>query len=155
LIFFDDHSLAWTAVFGLAGSGPPLHMGIVVKKPDGALAVLEAGPDDTLWVELRDAVPRLYQFHRDYHGKILIRRCKVALTSEKSAALTRFAQAQVGKRYAILRLLSQGTPLRIRGPLEPFLAKTDLHQETWICSELAVAAGTVAGLFDPRVVGRM
>src|SRR5579864_109467 len=58
LIFYDDHSKVWTALFALAGTGPPLHMGIVVRKKDGTLAALEAGPDDTVWVDLRDLVPR-------------------------------------------------------------------------------------------------
>src|ERR1051325_4217979 len=39
LIFFDDHNFIWTALFVWAGSGPPLHVGIVVKKTDGALAI--------------------------------------------------------------------------------------------------------------------
>jgi hypothetical protein len=152
LIFYDDHNPFWLSLFALAGSGPPLHMGIVVRKADGALAVLEAGPDDTLWVELRDVVPRLHQFHKDYKGTVLIRPCKVSLDPQKSAALTRFAQAQRAKRYALVWLLAQATPFRVRGPLEPFLARTDLGQDAWICSELTVAAGTVAGLCDPRVV---
>src|SRR5215211_3999916 len=54
LVFFDDRSLIWTVLFAWAGTGPPLHMGIVVKKADGSLAVLEAGPDDTVWVTLQD-----------------------------------------------------------------------------------------------------
>jgi hypothetical protein len=152
LIFYDDRSQVWTALFALAGTGPPLHMGIVVKQPDGTPAILEAGPDDTVWVKLLDAGPRLRQFHRDFAGMVTVRRCKVALSSEKSAALTRFARAQEGKRYAVLRLLLQGTPLRARGPLAPLLARTDLDRQAWICSELAVAAGTVAGLFDPCLV---
>src|SRR5690349_17851787 len=53
LVFFDDRNLVWTILFAWAGTGPPLHMGIVVKKADGALAVLEAGPDDTVWVTLQ------------------------------------------------------------------------------------------------------
>src|SRR6516164_8145396 len=61
LIFYDDHSKIWTALFKAAGTGPPLHMGIVVRKPGGTLAVLEAGPDDTVWVDLRDLIPRLHQ----------------------------------------------------------------------------------------------
>jgi hypothetical protein len=152
LIFYDDHSPVWTALFALAGTGPPLHMGIVVRRPGGALAVLEAGPDDRVWVELLDLGPRLHQFQRDFQGTILVRRCKVALSAQRSAALTRFAQAQMGKRYAVLRLLAQGTPLRSRGTLEPWLAETRLDRDSWICSELAVVAGTVAGLFDPKVV---
>jgi hypothetical protein len=128
-------------------------MGIVVRHPEGHLAVLEAGPDDGLWVELLEVESRLQQFHRDFpRGTITIRRCKRSLTPEKSAALTRFALAQKGKRYAAGRLLLQGSAFRPRGMLAPLLAKTHLDRDAWICSELAVAAGTVAGLFDPKVV---
>lgn len=152
LIFYDDKSQVWTALFALAGTGPPLHMGIMVKKPDGTPAILEAGPDDSLWVELLDAGNRLHQFHRQFHGVVTIRRCKKELTRAQSNSLTRFALAQPGKRYAALRLLAQGTQFRSRGLLEPWLGKTELERDAWICSELAVAAGTVAGLFDPKVV---
>jgi hypothetical protein len=152
LIFFDDHNVFWTALFLWAGTGPPLHIGIVVKKDDGALAVLEAGPDDTIWVTIQDINPRLHKFQEDYQGTITIRRCKQELSKEKSEALTRFAKAQDGKRYAIVRLLIQGTRFRNRGPIrELFLAQTDLDRSTWICSELVVAAGTVAGLFPDTV----
>lgn len=152
LVFYDDHNPVWLALFSLADTGPPLHMGIVVKKPDGTMAVLEAGPDDTLWVRVLDLGSRLRQFRRDFHGTITIRRCKVTLSPALSAALTHFALAQQGKRYAALRLLAQGTPLRARGRFEPWLARTRLDRDAWICSELAVAAGTVAGLFDPQRV---
>jgi hypothetical protein len=152
LIFYDDHSKVWTALFAIAGTGPPLHMGMVVRRSNGRLSVLEAGPDDTIWVELRDVVPRLHQFRNDYHGTITIRRCKVELNRFQSAALTRFAEAQNGKRYAVLWLLAQGTPLRSRGPLEPWLGRTSTDRDTWICSELAVAAAAVVGLIDPKVV---
>jgi hypothetical protein len=148
LIFYDDRHALWRILFARAGSGPPLHMGIVVKRPGGELAVLEAGPDDSLWVARLPIAPRL----RRFDGAITVRRCKVALTAERSAALTRFATAQDGKRYAVLRLLAQGTPFRARGPFGTALAATYLDRDAWICSELAVAAGTVAGLFDPRTV---
>jgi hypothetical protein len=153
LIFYDDHSIFWTVLFLYAGTGPPLHVGMVVKKDDGTLAVLEAGPDDTIWVKIQDIETRLPQFVKDYKGgTISIRRCRQTLSAEKSAALTAFAKAQEGKRYAILRLLIQGTRFRSRGPVrELFLANTYLDQSSWICSELAVAAGTVAGLFPARV----
>ena len=35
LLFYDDKSPVWTALFALADTGPPVHMGIVVKKPGG------------------------------------------------------------------------------------------------------------------------
>jgi hypothetical protein len=152
LIFYDDHKLIWTLLFAYAGTGTPLHVGIVVKKADGRLAVLEAGPDDTVWVDLIDVVPRLQKFHEQFHGTVEIRRCKQTLNREQSLALTRFAVQQQGKRYAVLRLLLQGTWLRPRGPLAPLLARTYLERDSWICSELAVAAASVAGLMDPRAV---
>ncbi len=153
LVFYDDRNIFWTLLFAYAGTGPPLHMGIVVKKADGALAILEAGPDDTIHVALLDLEKRLPQFNNDFKGTISIRRCKKALTKEQSQELTKFAEAQDGKRYAIGRLLLQGTSLRSRGPVrELIFGKTYLDRDSWICSELAVAAGTVVKLFDPKVV---
>lgn len=152
-IFYDDRSAVWTPLFAMAGTGPPLHMGMVVRKTDGGFAVLEAGPDDSVWVKLIDLGPRLKQFHDDFpKGTITIRRCKATLTPAQSAALTKFANAQNGKRYAVLRLLAQGTSIRARGPLEPLLAKTDLERDSWMCSELSVACGAVAGLFDGKQI---
>ncbi len=153
LVFYDDKHLGWTLLFAYAGTGAPLHMGIVVKNNDGKLAILEAGPDDTIWVKLLELDQRLPQFNDDFKGTIHIRRCKKALTDEESKALTKFAHAQDGKRYAIGRLLLQGTPFRTRGPVrEMFFGATVLDRDSWICSELAVAAGTVVKLFDPKVV---
>jgi hypothetical protein len=152
LVFLDDHNLIWTLLFLWAGTGPPLHMGIVVKNEGGDFALLEAGPDDTVWVTLQDLGARLRQFERDYKGTISIRHCKKELPPDRSKALTKFARLQDGKPYAVLRLLLQGTPLRSRGPIrEIFLAETRLDRWGWICSELAVAAGTVAGLFPDTV----
>ncbi len=152
LIFFDDHSPFWLLLFAWAGTGPPLHVGIVVKRYNGSLAVLEAGPDDSVWVTLQPVASRLEQFHRDFRGKVTIRRCRKELTPKQSRELTRFAEAQEGKRYAILRLLLQGTPFRCRGPFrELVLAGTVLDRWSWICSELVVAAGTVAELFPATV----
>lgn len=153
LVFYDDHDAVWSALFAYAGTGSPLHMGIIFKKPDGKLAVLEAGPDDSVWVKLLDVDKRLPQFQEDFKGLIRVRRCKKALAEEESKALTKFAVAQDGKRYAVGRLLLQGTPFRERG-LKDGMAKgrTILDRDSWICSELAVAAGTVAKLFDPKVV---
>ncbi len=165
LIFYDERNPIWDVLFAQAGSGPPTHMGIIVKKADGRLGLLEAGPDDGPWVEgihllpryrlqveLLPIGPRLRKFQHDFNGVVTVRRCKVTLSAERSRALTAFAKAQVGKPYAVLRFLIQGTPLRPNGPLEPVLGKTQLDRSSWICAELAVAAGTVAGLFDPERV---
>jgi hypothetical protein len=152
IIFFDDHNAIWAVLCAKAGTPPQPHVGIVVKRSDGSLAVLEAGPDDSVWVTLQPVARRLRQFHADFDGTITVRRCKEELSREKSEALTRFAEAQEGKRYAVLRLLLQGTAFRSRGPVrEMFLAGTDLDRQSWICSELVAAAGTVAGLFPDTV----
>src|ERR1019366_5329307 len=92
LVFYDDRNPAWMVLFAYAGTGPPLHMGMVVKKADGSLAVLEAGPDDSVWVKLLDLDKRLPQFDKDFKGTITIRRCKKELTAEQSKELTKFAR---------------------------------------------------------------
>jgi hypothetical protein len=154
LVFYDDENPAWMGLFAYAGTGPPLHMGSVFKRADGSFAALEAGPDDTTRISLIHLDKRLHQFHQHYpKGTITIRRCKKELPAAVSQELTKFAQAQDGKRYAVGRLLLQGTALRARGPIrEKLLGATVLDRDSWICSELSVAAGTVAKLFDPKVV---
>lgn len=149
LLFFDDMSVLWTRLYAIANTAPPFHAGIVVRKPDGRLAVLEAGPDDTLHVYVLDLRPRLLTFK----GILQVRRVKRCLTADESARLTAFAQAQDGKRYAVWRLLLQGTPLKTRGgPLRDSLAHTLFNRNRWLCAEIAVTAAAVAGLTDPQQV---
>jgi hypothetical protein len=148
LVLFNDHKLMWQILYRVALTEPPDHSGIVVLRPDGTPALLESGPDDGEYVCILDALPRL----RNFQGTIWIRRCKRRLTKEQSAKLTQFALAQEGKRYAVWRLLLQGTPFRSRGWLQSkYFAKTYLDRGRWLCSELVVAAGTIAGLFDPEI----
>jgi hypothetical protein len=148
-LFFDDMSAWWTFLYKIADTAPPFHAGIVVKKPDGELAVLEAGPDDTLHVYVLDIIPRLYQFE----GIIQVRRCKRELTPEESARLTAFAEKQKGKRYAVWRLLLQGTWCKTRGgPLRDKLAHTLFDRRRWLCAEIVVTASALVGLTDPKKV---
>lgn len=149
LVFFDDHKLLWRFLDALAFSGPPDHNGIVVRMPDGSHAILESAPDGDPYVELQDVVPRL----RCYKGTVWVRRLKCPLSAEQSARLTCFAFAQLGKRYARVRLALQITPFRARGPLRHHvLGHTFMNRHRWYCSEIVVAAGTAAGLFDPQRV---
>jgi hypothetical protein len=149
LIFFDDQSKFWTFLYAIARTAPPFHVGIVVKRPDGQLAVLEAGPDDTLHVYVLDLVPRLQTFL----GVLQVRRCKVVLSPEQSARLTAFAVTQEGKHYAVWRLLLQGTPCKTRGGLwRHKLAKTRFERNRWLCAEIAVTAAELVGLMDPNVI---
>jgi hypothetical protein len=152
LILFDDHNPTWRFLYHMAGTDLPDHSGIVFTLPDGRPAFLESAPDDGklagLYVRLLLAQPRLHQFQ----GTIYIRRVRHPLSAERSARLTQFALAQEGKRYAVGRMLLQGTPFRCRTGLRAKLfARTSLDRWSWFCSELVIAAGTAAGLFDPHV----
>lgn len=149
LVFFDKPSRVWDLMDFIAGTEAPDHLGIVVAMPDGSPRILEAGPDASRHVYLLDAFPRLQGFK----GTIFVRRLRCPLTPEQSCALTDFALRQEGKRYALLRLARQITPLRTRGPLRTQLfGRTIIDRRRWICSDLAITAGTVAGLFDPKVM---
>jgi hypothetical protein len=148
LVFFDDHNKKWEFLYWVVGSGPPFHSGIVFRRPDGSMAVLESGPDDSLNVYILDVEPRLHQFK----GTIWVRQCKHPLSPEASKNLTDFALAQEGKRYAFWRLILQCSPVRCRAGLRyKHYARTYLDRDAWLCSELVIAAGTVAGLFDPSI----
>lgn len=151
LVLFDDHKWYWLILYHMVGSAPPTHSAIVVRLPNGGLALLESGPDDGKllgpYVALLDLESRL----KTFDGTLLIRRLKRPLAPERDAALTNWSLSQIGKRYATGRLLLQGTPFRVRNPLtRKLFGKTGLDRGSYLCSEVVVAAGTVAGLFDPK-----
>lgn len=147
MLLYDYFNALHTFAFQMVGTGAPVHSGMVFDRQDGSPAILDiAGPRTlTAKVVLPDACPRMME----YKGAILVRRPCRPLTCEQSAALTHFAVAQEGKPFAIARLALQGTPFRPRTCT--CFAATHLDRERWICSELVVAAATVAGLVDPHV----
>jgi hypothetical protein len=131
-----------------AGTGAPQHSGIVIARPDGRLAILEAGPHNTLRCDVTDWLQSL----NSYFGKerVWIRRRRVPLTAEQSCRLTAFALSADGKRFAALRLVAQLTPLRSRGPLRTcFQGRVQGERGSYFCSELVVEACVAAGLIDP------
>src|SRR5579884_4153419 len=89
-----DGSKFWRVTHYMALAFDPNGSGIVFARPDGSLAVLEAGPNDTMWVSTPDLLPHLKEY-ADV-GKVWIRRRCVPLTPEQSAKLTAFALAQDG-----------------------------------------------------------
>jgi len=128
--------------------GPPHHSGIVVARPDGSLALLEAGPHQTLHVFLSDLLPQLCSYPED-GDEVWIRCRRIPLIPEQSAQLTAFAVAQEGKPFALLRVLIQGTPCRPRGPLKTWwMGKPKYDRHDWYCSELVIEACVAAGLLD-------
>ncbi len=144
-----DHSTFWRVTHYMALAFDPNGSAIVFARPDGSLAVLEAGPMDTLWVRTLDLLPHLKEY-TDI-GRVWIRRRRVPLTPEQSQRLTEFALAQDGKRFALLRLGVQLTPFRTRGPIRTYFVGCPHggNRRSYFCSELVSEACVAAGLLDP------
>lgn len=144
-----DKSLFWRVTHYMALAFDPNGSAIFFRRPDGSMAVLEAGPNDTLWCRALDILPHLGGYAKA--GRVWVRRRKVPLTPEQSAALTAFAMKADGKRFALIRLGGQLTPLRSRGPLRTWvMGKPSGHKFSYFCSELVTEASVAAGLIDPK-----
>jgi hypothetical protein len=131
-----------------AFTGAPQHSGIVFAQPDGRLALLEAGPHNTLRCWAMDLIPQL----QSYAGfeRVWIRRRRVPLTPEQSAELTTFALSTEGLRFALVRVFGQLTPFRSRGPWRTwFLGGPRGERCSYYCAELVMEACVAAGLVDP------
>ena len=143
-----DRSAFWRVTHYMALAFDPNGSGIVFARPDGSLAILEAGPNDTRWVGTLDLLPHLHEYADA--GRVWIRKRKVPLTPEQSCRLTEFALAQDGKRFALFRLGAQLTPFRSRGPIRTFVTgKPKGDRRGYFCSELVCEACVAAGLLDP------
>jgi len=144
-----DNSVFWRVTHAMAFAFDPNGSGIVFARPDGSLAILEAGPNDTRWVGTLDMLPHLKEYADT--GRVWIRRRCVPLTPEQSCRLTAFAMAQDGKRFALGRLAGQLTPFRSRGPIRTyFVGKPRGERWSYFCSELVCEACVAAGLLDPK-----
>jgi hypothetical protein len=145
-----DSSVFWRVTHYMALAFDPNGSGIVFARPDGSLAVLEAGPNDTLWVRTLDLLPHLREYADA--GKVWIRRRRTPLTPEQSHRLTEFALAVDGKHFALWRLGVQLTVFRSRGPLRTcFMGKPRGDGcRDYFCSELVSEACVAAGLLDPE-----
>jgi len=145
-----DHSKFWRTTHYMALAFDPNGSAIVFARPDGTPAILEAGPNDTMWIRTLDLLPHL----REYAdiGRVWIRKRRVPLTPEQSYRLTEFALAQDGKRFALRRLGLQLTPFRTRGPIRTcFVGKPHGGcRRSYFCSELVSEACVAAGLLDPE-----
>ncbi len=131
----------------LAGAADPHHSGVVFARPDGSLAILEAGPFNTVVVTGWDVMDHLLAYEKT--ERVWIRRRKCPLTPEQSRRLTEFCSAQVGKPFATGRVGLQLTPFRSRGPIRTaFCGKAHGDRAKWFCSELVTESLVAAGLID-------
>jgi hypothetical protein len=148
-IFLATDQALWArAGHWFAGGAGVHHSGIVFRRSDGRIALVEAGPFNSIQVEVMDPVEHM-RAHVQAGDKVWVRRRRAPLTPEQSAALTAFVERQDGKPFAVLRLLGQTTPFRSRGPLRTwFVGKPHGERDRFFCSELVVESCVAAGLMD-------
>jgi hypothetical protein len=147
IMLATDKNRFWKITHDLAFAFEPHNSAIVVRRRDGSLGTLEAGPNDTIWVNISPMLPHLKEYSDK--GPVWIRKRKCALTPEQDACLTEWAERQVGKRFALGRLGLQLTPFRDRGPFRTeFLGKPHGERKSYFCSELVLESCVWAGLID-------
>jgi hypothetical protein len=148
IVLSTDHSRIICAGHLVAGSYGVHHSALVIARPDGRPAVLEAGPFNTLHIEILD--PQVILTGHEQRGEqVWVRRRRVPLTAEQSARLTEWAIAQEGRPFAVLRMLGQLTPLRCRGPLRTYcLGQVHGQRYSYFCAELVTESLVAAGLVD-------
>lgn len=149
-IFLATDQERWARVgHWLAGGAGVHHSGIVFRRSDGCMGLIEAGPFNSLRVEVLDPFEHLRD-HVRAGDCVWIRRRAVPLTAEQSAALTAFVEAQEGKPFAVVRLVAQVSPFRSRGPLRTWwVGQPHGERHSWFCSELVAESCAAAGLLDP------
>ena len=148
VLLATDDNWFWALTHNLAFAFEPHNSAIIVRRCDGSLGVLEAGPNDTTRVRILPLLEHLKEYADK--GPIWIRRRKTPLTPEQCAALTDFAERQDGKRFALARLAGQLTPLRSRGPLRTYvLGKPHGDRGGYYCAELVCEALVACGAVDP------
>ncbi len=148
-IFLATDKALWArAGHWVAGGAGVHHSGIMFRKSNGCVGLIEAGPFNSIKVEVMDPIEHMKE-HIRAGDKVWVRRRQVPLTAEQSAALTAFVERQDGKPFAVARLLGQVTPLRSRGPIRTyFVGKPHGDREEWFCSELVTESCCAAGLMD-------
>jgi hypothetical protein len=152
ILLATDNNLFWKITHDLALAFEPHNSAIFFARPDGSLALLEAGPNDTLYIRSLDALPHMVEYANK--GPVWVRKRRLPLTPEQSCRLTEFAERQEGKWFALPRLGVQLTPFRARGPLRTYvLGKSNPNRISYYCSELVTEALVAGGMLD-RAIAR-
>jgi hypothetical protein len=149
IVLYDNFNRFHHVLFKLARTGSPTHAAIVVARPDGTPALLDlTGPHViTATVSIVDVETRF----KNFQGIIMVRRIREPLTPEQSRALTKFAEAESGKSFALGRVVLLGTPFCPRiGLRRELFGRTYKSRDRWFCSELVVAGCATARVLDPN-----
>jgi hypothetical protein len=151
LVLYDDSKPFRHLLFKLSGTAPPTHAAMVIADRTGKPALLElTGP--TI-ISAKVQIMNVEDRFNSYPGYILVRRIRQPMHAAQRCELTRFAEAQVGKGFALPRVFLQGTPFCARiGLRQALFGKTYYDRNRWFCSEMVVAACCKAQLFDSRVL---
>jgi hypothetical protein len=150
IMLATDRNLFWKITHDLALAFEPHNSAIFYARRDGSLGILEAGPNDTLFIRGLDAFPHLVKYHDK--GPVWIRKRRTPLTAEESAKLTHWAECQEGKWFALPRMGLLLTPFRNRGPLRTWvLGKSNPNRLGYYCSELVNESLVAADLMDREI----
>jgi hypothetical protein len=144
ILLFRSGGPVKLTLYALGGSPGYTHSAVVVARPDGTLAILEA-PGVNYPVMLSDVASRLQQ----YPGLIWVRSLRHPLTEEQSRCLTAFACAQAGKAFFLPGFLLPTFGWPVRKFTHRCLTEKDLNASQWFCSPLVIVAGVTVGLLDP------
>ena len=128
--------------------GIPTHAGIVVRLPDGALGVLEAGGGGEFRTR---TTPIAARFSRAGDRTIWVRRRSTPLTAEQERRLNEFAALSENTGYSKVRAfdLAFFSPHGPRGPIRTFFdGKPKGVRDDSVCSEIVVEALAYAGVID-------
>jgi hypothetical protein len=138
IVFSRSKYWIYRAGHRIAGAGEPSHSAIVWQRPNGAFAILEAGPFDVPIIRSLDLVSHL----RAYHGRghVWVRPRTQPLTENQTARLAAFAAKQENKPFARMRLVGQITPFRSRGywRTEVMGQSQGADRFSYFCAELVV-----------------
>ncbi len=128
--------------------GIPTHAGIVVRSPDGALGVLEAGGGGEFRTR---TTPIAARFSRAGDRTVWVRRRATPLTAEQEGRLNTFATLSENAGYSKLRAFDLAflSPHGPRGPVRTFFdGKPKGVRNDSVCSEIIVEALAYAGVID-------
>lgn len=151
LVLCDNLSKFHHFAFMCAKTKAPIHAALVIAREDGTPILLDlTGPTViTAKVCLLEIQPRL----ANYPGPVMVRRIREPLTAGQCDEMIGFARSQVGKRFAIGRIVLQASPFNAHhGMGRSLFGNTYFNRNRWFCSELVVAAGTKAHLFEPSTL---
>jgi hypothetical protein len=131
-------------LFKLAGTGHPLHVGLLVKNEQGELTLFESTVVDR-GVTMFPAEERFQHFLDNHRSPLIwVRPIRKPLTAEQSEKLTQFALSQRRKGFAFMRSAAFVLPVER-------IHRTSSRQWTWFCTELTIEGASQAELLNTRI----